>query len=73
MAPLKSYQDAFASLSESTIACRLIADIYLHEEDWAQASKISSSGLELVNRVETNYGKKATRCGCLEALGCAVY
>uniref|UniRef100_D8QCZ7 Superkiller protein 3 n=1 Tax=Schizophyllum commune (strain H4-8 / FGSC 9210) TaxID=578458 RepID=D8QCZ7_SCHCM len=59
--PFDLVMDAFASLSDSTIACRLIADIYLHEEDWAQASKTSSSGLELVSRVETNYGKKAAR------------
>lgn len=59
--PFDIVMDAFATLSNSLLACRLMADIYLQEEDWAQASKISGSGIELVNRTEDNYGKKITK------------
>ncbi|KAL1743133.1 hypothetical protein HDZ31DRAFT_83630 [Schizophyllum fasciatum] len=53
--------DAFAELPHSMIACRLMTDVYLHDEDWSQGSKIFSSGLELTKRVETNYGKQLPR------------
>ena len=50
-------QEAFASLSDSVLAHRIIAELYEQEADYENAMKVSESGLELVRRIEQNWGR----------------
>ena len=54
-------QDAFTALSESIFANRIVADIYLKEEDYHNAIRMAESGLELVRRSETDNAKTLTQ------------
>jgi superkiller protein 3 len=54
-------QDAFTALSESIFANRIVADIYLKEEDYHNAIRMAESGLELVRRSEIDNAKTLTQ------------
>jgi len=54
-------QDAFNALSGSIFANRIVADIYLQEEDYQNAIRLAESGLELVHRSEVDNAKKLTQ------------
>ena len=44
-------------MSDSILAHRIIAELYEQDADYENAIKISESGLELVRRVEQNWGR----------------
>ncbi|PIL34098.1 hypothetical protein GSI_03809 [Ganoderma sinense ZZ0214-1] len=49
--------DAFSSLGDSILAHRIIGGLYQQEADYENTIKVSESGLELVRRVEQNWGR----------------
>ena len=52
------HQSAAADLPESTVAQRILADIYLHEEDYQNAIATSENGLGLLRRHEADTSEK---------------
>ncbi|TFK87083.1 TPR-like protein [Polyporus arcularius HHB13444] len=53
--------DAFSSLEDSILAHRIIAELYEQEADYQNAIKTSESGLELVRRVEQDWGRSINK------------
>jgi len=53
-------QDGFTALPGSIFAHRIVAELYLLEEDYQNAIRMSESGLELVRRSETDNATKLT-------------
>ncbi|TBU40919.1 TPR-like protein [Dichomitus squalens] len=49
--------EVFSSLNGSILAHRIIAELYEQDTDYENAIKVSESGLELVRRVEQNWGR----------------
>ncbi|KAG6829553.1 hypothetical protein H0H92_004222 [Tricholoma furcatifolium] len=50
--------NAFTAIPNTTIANRVLAELYLAELDYENAIKVAESGLELLNRLERNTGRK---------------
>ncbi len=50
-------QEALSSLNDSVLAHRIVAELYEEDADHENAIKISESGLELVRRIEQNWGR----------------
>ena len=48
-------------MSDSVLAHRIIAELYEQDADYENAIKVSESGLELVRRVEQNWGRPLKR------------
>ncbi|EGN99549.1 hypothetical protein SERLA73DRAFT_159810 [Serpula lacrymans var. lacrymans S7.3] len=56
--PYDTILDAFTLLPDSIVANRIVADTYLQELDYTSAIRVAESGLELVQRHESNTGRK---------------
>jgi superkiller protein 3 len=50
-------QECFPVASTSILAHRIVAEAYLTELDYENAIKVADSGLELVRKAESDYGK----------------
>lgn len=51
-------QEMFPSVQDSIIGHRIVGEVYLAEEDYENAIKVSESGLELLAREEISRGIK---------------
>lgn len=49
--------EAFSSLGDSILAHRIVGGLYQQEADYENTIKVSESGLELVRRIEQNWGR----------------
>lgn len=52
--PFDTILDAYSFLTETIIANRILAFVYIQETDYPNAIKAAESGLELVRRAEMN-------------------
>ncbi|KAG6857271.1 hypothetical protein H0H87_007104 [Tephrocybe sp. NHM501043] len=56
--PFDTILNSFAAIPNSTIANRILAELYSTEENYENAIKVAESGLELLNRLEKGTGRK---------------
>jgi superkiller protein 3 len=50
-------QDIFSHMSDSILAHRIMAELYIQQENFEDAIKAAESGLELAKRSESSTGK----------------